>query len=305
MFQNLIKIKLQQKIVSHLKLKTFLLLMKGLIIGVVLVIPGGSAGTMAWIMRLYTPLIDFLNTFSEVIFRKKQIKDLLQYFSHLLPVFIGILSGFFIAVYFMIYFIKAYSIITYALFSGIIIASIPFLFKQMKKSYGHFILFIFSSVFVFSMSFFHSIAVEGYLWLLFSVYIAVAAMLLPGISGSYILVLMGSYVAFLESFTSPSLNSIGVILVIVLSIFTFSKWIQYSLKNHKYIMMSFLTGMTLGGGIGIFPFKIIKENHSGGFSSIVFFFLGALLYLVIQKGGQFLAVKKSKINFINAHEKLK
>ncbi len=174
--------------------QSWVLFLKGSLIGMALVIPGVSAGTMALITGLYSSLIHALSSLkiSILINRKEFLKNWYT-FSYLIPALIGSVFGFYIIIQWMTFFINEYPLQTYCLFSGIILSSIPFLYRQIKISklgIGLFILFAFLT---FCFSFFQSVFFSGYFWLFLSVYLAIGAMFLPGVSGSYILVVMGTY----------------------------------------------------------------------------------------------------------------
>ena len=120
-----------------------------------LAIPGVSAGTMALITGLYTSIIHVLSsiTISSLI-RKTSFRNLWLAHSGLVYVFLGSLAGLYWAVQWMVFFVQTYPLQMYSLFSGVILASIPFLYQQMKRNKMGLGVFLISAVFTFGLSFF-------------------------------------------------------------------------------------------------------------------------------------------------------
>ena len=267
--QNYGKSKVQNKAVS---------LFKGILLGIALIIPGISAGTMALITGLYSPLISFLSKIPG-IFSKKQFLKFCKNFFQLLPVFIGVFLGLALSIHWAASLIAKFPILSYSFFSGIILASIPLLLKKTKINFRNMWILYLSALGSFILSYFDPIFVSSQLWIFLSVYLAVLAMLLPGASGSYILILMGTYsevLALLKNFSEKSLIILGAAL---LSLLSCSKWIQYLLNKHKNHTMISLTGLTLGGGMGIFPLKSAVQFQQSALGSFSLLFAGAFLVL--------------------------
>ena len=260
-----------------------ILFLKGGLIGMALAIPGVSAGTMALITGLYTPIIHVLSSITiSSLTRKTSFRNLWLAHSGLVYVFLGSLAGLYWAVQWMMFFVKTYPLQMYSLFSGIILASIPFLFQQMKRNKMGIGIFLISAVFTFGLSFFQSIFFQGYFWIFLSIYLAVGAMLLPGVSGSYILIIMGTYSHILEDVQSFSWKIFFYIITGALSLITVSKWIRYLLKHYPAMTLSCLTGMTLGGGAGIFPLKTPQQFIESGWSGFLFLTGGAVSVFLLQ-----------------------
>ena len=258
-----------------------ILFLKGGLIGIALAIPGISAGTMALITGLYTPIIHILSSISSFT-RKTSFTALWRSSSFLIYVFLGSLAGLYLAVQWMTFLIKTYPLQTYSLFSGIILASIPFLYQQMKRNSIGIGVFLISAILTFGLSFFQSIFFQGYFWIVLSIYLAVGAMLLPGVSGSYILIIMGVYSHVLEDIQRFSWKVIFYIITGALSLITVSKWIRHLLKHYPAMTLSCLTGMTLGGGAGIFPLKSSQQFIENGWAGFLFLAIGAISTFLLQ-----------------------
>ena len=142
-----------------------ILFLKGGLIGMALAIPGVSAGTMALITGLYTPIIHILSSITISSLTRKTLTALWRSYSDLVYVFIGSFVGLYLAVQWMVFFVKTYPLQMYSLFSGIILASIPFLYQQMKRNKMGLGVFLISAVFTFGLSFFQSFFFQGYFWI--------------------------------------------------------------------------------------------------------------------------------------------
>ncbi len=251
---------------------------KGILLGIALIIPGISAGTMALITGLYFPLISFLADSQSIIF-KKEFSKFYGLFLSLLPVFIGIFLGLALSVQWVYLFIEAFPILSYSFFTGVILASVPFLLKQTKINFYNMWILCLTTLLSFALSYLHPTAVSSPFWIFLSVYLAALAMLLPGASGSYILILMGTYSDVLERLNSLSLNAFLILFTAVLSLLSCSRWIQYLLNTHKNYTMISLTGLTLGGGMGVFPLKSTEQFQQSTLESFSLLFMGAFLVL--------------------------
>lgn len=238
--------------------------------GVADIVPGVSGGTIALITGIYERLVEAISQVSiylEELVKKRSIEEFKRdftriYLGFLLPLLIGIGFAFILLSRVIKFLLDAHTAMTYAFFFGLIIASVYFVAKTIK---GFNIKTVLFSIIGFAFAFFligfgvidqlgHSYAV-----LLFSGAIALCAMILPGISGSFILLLLGQYeymmdvlhnFEILKIFTFLSGGAIGLLL--------FSRLLNYLLKNHKSAIMAFLSGLMLGALR--LPYEKIAEN---------------------------------------------
>ena len=260
--------------------QTWILFWKGVLIGTAFIVPGVSGGTMALITGLYFPFILALSSFRPaLLFNRKEFLKFWNLFSYLIPALIGAIAGFLFFVQWLALSLKMHPVPMYCFFSGLVFSSMPFLIKEMNKEKSGWTVFICSSAVTFIVSFFTAGAggfSYGYVFLLLSVFLAVSAMLLPGVSGSYILILMGTYSMILNDLSVFSWRIVLYFLVGILSLTLVSRWIRLALEKHQQMIMSGLAGMAFGGGAGIFPIKSAKtlvENGLAGFTALVFAFV--------------------------------
>ena len=265
------------KVTPAQTLKMILLFFKGLLIGMAVILPGVSGGTMALITGLYSPIISALSSVRLLtFFKKKEFLAFWNPFSHLAFVFAGILIGFFIMVQWVSFFIYSYPLPAYSFFSGLILSSVFFLTPYFKKKWPELVIFILSLSLVFFVSFFDSLFFSGYFWIFFSVYLAVGAMLLPGVSGSYVLVIMGTYSIVLKELSDFSWLGLLFLITGGVSLLTCSRGLKYLLKHYLSWTMAGLMGMMLGGGTAVFPVKSISALKEHGLLAFSFLLIGAL-----------------------------
>ena len=87
---------------------------------------------------------------------------------------------------------------------------------------------------------------------------------MPGVSGSFVLLLMGKYFDVLEAVSSLNLPVIGAFAIgAIAGLLLFSRFLNYLLKNHHDTTMGFLTGLVIGSLWAIWPFKELHTLSSG------------------------------------------
>ncbi|KAB8137969.1 DUF368 domain-containing protein [Gracilibacillus oryzae] len=231
---------------------------RGLLMGASDVVPGVSGGTIAVVLGIYDRLIEAINGLFS--------KDFKKHLLFLIPLGIGVLSAIFILAGLIEWLFEHYPRPTQFAFLGLIIGVLPFLFNQSnaKKNFkvNHYVFILIGIAIVGSMVFFQTGEPEPvteftsatYLWLFGSGFIASAAMILPGISGSFLLLVIGSYTTIISSI--KNLNIVVILVVgigILLGILIMSKLIHYFLENFPYVTYAFVIGMVIGSVFVIFP----------------------------------------------------
>ena len=246
-----------------------LLFFKSIIIGVANIIPGVSGGTLAVMLNVYDPITEKIGNFF-LVDRKTKI----SYFFYLLVVLIGAGTGIFLFANIIKYSITNYPKITVTVFTLLILPSIPYIVKGLdykkKKNilafcYGAIIMIIFILL---GLKYGDKTAgavtiqlVEGVYFtkvylikLFFCGIVAAGAMIIPGISGSLLLIMLGEYynVVYLISSLTLSLKeksfTIFVPLIILalgicVGLVAFSKGINYLLKNYREFTLFFIEGI--------------------------------------------------------------
>jgi putative membrane protein len=247
----------------------FILFIKGMSMGIANVIPGVSGGTIALITGIYEDLINSLKSFDTKSLRLITSIDILGFIKHtnlyfLLAVFGGsIVSVFSIASLFK-YLFAEYPILIWAFFFGLIIASIYFVGKRISKwnTTTIFSLAIGTLVAI-SLSFMTPASENDNLFFVFICgIIGISGMMLPGLSGSFILILMGNY----ELLMVTAITELNILLLSVFflgsafGLMSFSHILSWVFKHYKNQTLALLTGFILGSLSIIWPWKEVAES---------------------------------------------
>ena len=241
------------------KLKNFLaIFLRGLFMGTADTMPGVSGGTIALITGIYERLIHSISKIN-FEFVKPLLKGHLQESKTILKkevdfeLFIPLILGIGLAILsmsrLMQFLLTNYITYTYAVFSGLILASAYIVYMEIDGfSVKNFIFGILGFVFAFIFVGLNPIqANHSLLIIFFSGFLAICAMILPGISGAFVLLLLGQYEYMINALNKFSITEIITFIVGAgLGIITFSRILDYLLKNHESITMSFLVGLMLG-----------------------------------------------------------
>ena len=222
------------------------------------IVPGVSGGTIALITGIYAHLIEAISKI-KFGFLKPLVKlDLKGFWSTLLdeidfkffiPLVLGIGIAFLTLAKVVTYCMDVHTALTYSFFLGLIIASAVILFKKLNNiNLKNIVFALIGAILTFIFVSLNPIAANHSLIVLFiSGMIAICAMILPGISGSFLLLLLGQYQYMLTALHELHFTEIIVFVVgALIGILGFSKILNYLLKNHEEITMAFLIGVKLG-----------------------------------------------------------
>ncbi len=246
--------------------------LKGLCMGVADIIPGVSGGTIAFITGIYEDLLAAIKSFDLTFF--KRVAQL-QFGSALSGVHVrflfSLLCGIGVAVIAMSrvmhHLMQTYPIPVWSFFFGLICASIVVVGGKIGKlNVGRLVALAVGAVAGFIVVGLIPVHTPETLWFLFfSGALAICAMILPGISGAFILLLLGKYEFITGALKQPfSGDNILVILVFaagcILGIMGFSRLLNYFLRNYHSITLAVLTGFMVGSLRKIWPFKDVLET---------------------------------------------
>lgn len=238
------------------------------------VIPGVSGGTIAFLTGIYDTLLDSIQKIRPVslqIWRKEGWKAFWKHIngSFLLVLVAGIGTSIFSLAKVFSFLLLNYPVPVWSFFFGLIMAGIVVMFKGIThKSVGVYLSFIMGT----AVSYYITIASPAQgpdaLWYLFLCgAIAICAMILPGISGSFILLLLGAYHTVLEAVSSLNFLIIGVFMGGALTgLISFSGLIKYLLDKYRNLAIALLTGFMAGSLNKVWPWKqvILTRTNSKG-----------------------------------------
>ena len=241
------------------KIKNFFaIFFRGLFMGTADIMPGVSGGTIALITGIYERLVHSISKIN-FHFLKPLLKGRFRESWNILleevdfKLFIPLLMGIGLAILtlsrLMSYLLTNYDAYTYAFFSGLIIASTYIVYSEIDGfSFKNLSFGIIGFVFAFIFVGLNPIEANHTLPILFfSGMLAICAMILPGISGAFILLLINQYEYMINALNSFSITEIVTfILGAFIGIMTFSRLLDYLLRHYEHLTMSFLVGLMLG-----------------------------------------------------------
>ena len=305
----------------------FIILIKGVCMGIADIVPGVSGGTIAIITGVYEELLKTINGLDFKILnelKKGNIKKIWKNYNlnFLLFLGVGILSSIIILSHFILIILNDYPVALWSLFLGLISSSIIFLFKSTTKlNFNSSKFLIPSQIYFLITGLFIALYVQtlsagntdiNSIYLFFCGMISITAMLLPGVSGAYILVLLGAYETMLITLKEISqlnsdyfMNFISFVLGALLSVKLFSKLLTWSYENHKDNTLFCLIGFMIGSLPTLWPWKYnidtnlflnklyVPENYLNNSEfreGVLFFILGISIVLILE----FISTKNEK-----------
>ena len=245
-----------------------ILILKGMGMGAADVVPGVSGGTIAFITGIYEELINSIksvNLNAIKLFFSGKFTEFWKAINgtFLLSVFIGIGISIFSLAKGLEYLLNHFPILVWAFFFGLIVASAVYVARTIKKwNLGTITAGIAGIAVAYFITIISPAEANTTYWFIFIAgSIAICAMILPGISGSFILVLLGMYKFILEAVGNLE---IAVILTFmagaVLGIIAFSNVLSWLLKKYHNITIAILAGFMVGSLNKVWPWKEVTET---------------------------------------------
>ena len=245
-----------------------LLAVKGMAMGAADVVPGVSGGTVAFITGIYNELLHSLKQIGPqalVVLYKEGFVSAWKHINgtFLVVLFSGILLSLKTLATVIIFCMDNYPLLVWAFFSGLIAASVVLLLKQqMKWGASQYIAFVTGVVFVVGVTLVKPAQLPGDLWIIFlGGFIAICAMILPGISGSFILLLLGLYPVFLQAIESLDLVALATITAgCACGLMVFSRFLSWLMDKYLNVTLALLTGFLVGSLKVTWPWKLVLET---------------------------------------------
>ena len=252
----------------------FMLFLKGMGMGAANVIPGVSGGTIALITGIFERLIDAIKSFDLTainLLLKFKIKD---FFKHTDLFFLAaVLSGAIVSVFSLAkllgFLFDNYPIYVWAFFFGLILASVYFVGKTVEKwTFSVFTTFVIGTGIAIALSVLSPATQnDSFLYLIICGVVAICSMILPGLSGSFVLILLGNYeLVMIQAVSNVEIRilfpvAIGTIGGLIL----FSHLLSWVYKKFKNETISILTGFILGSLAILWPWKneIYRYDEAG------------------------------------------
>ncbi len=245
--------------------------LKGMAMGMAEVIPGVSGGTIAFITGIYEKLLNSIKAVGpEAIaaFRQNGAAGAWQAINgtFLLTLLIGMAGGIVVGVFGITYLLETYPPAVWAFFFGLIVASAIYVGRQIE-SWGvkEVLALVAGTLFAYWITIIAP--AEGSTSLAFVFVcgvLAISALILPGISGSFILLLLGMYSYIISDTLKPALKTFASDKLLVLAVFTLgcltglmtvSRLLSWTFKHYRDLTLAILTGFMLGSLNKIWPWR--------------------------------------------------
>jgi len=248
--------------------QNLLLFLRGVAMGAVDLVPGVSAGTVALVTGIYPELVHSIKSFNLQAFKILKAQGLSAAWQYINGNFLVILvSGIMLSLFslatVMQFLLATYPLQLWSFFTGLIVASVVYLLRQHPiKRIDEVYLFSVGTVCAYAISVAPSIVIEGnYVSMFFAGSIALCAMILPGISGSFVLLLLGLYPVFISALANVE---IGLLVVFVLGgvcgLMLFSRLLSWLLDHYKNSVIATMCGFLVGSLSLIWPWKQVAPS---------------------------------------------
>jgi putative membrane protein len=248
--------------------KDYLVLyLKGISMGVADVIPGVSGGTIAFISGIYEELIGSIKSIDADAFgllRRLQIKSFWENINgnFLISVLLGIVTSLLTLARLMTYLLEHHPIPVWSFFFGLILVSSPLIMRDIKKwDLGTVLSGVVGIAIAYSITILSPTETPtNLLFIFFCGALAICAMILPGISGAFILLLIGKYEYMIKALIG---FDIPVIIVFAagcfLGLLGFSRFLSWILSHYRFPTLALLAGFMIGSLNKVWPWKEVTS----------------------------------------------
>lgn len=251
------------------------LVFKGMAMGMAEVVPGVSGGTIAFITGIYERLIFAIKSIDAELLRlvfKGKIAEAWKKIDGNFLVFLlgGMVLGIGVGVFAITWLLEHHPLLIWGFFFGLIIASCYVVGKDVDKwNISSIIFLVVGAVLVYYVTIAVPAAPSTALWFVFVCgAVAISALLLPGLSGSFILLLLGMYTYIIpkvKDIISGDLSGLMVIVVFALGcltgLLTFSRALTWAFKHHRNNTLAFLTGLMIGSLNKVWPWQEVVNTR--------------------------------------------
>ena len=251
----------------------FITMLKGMAMGIANVIPGVSGGTIALITGIFERLIDAIKSFNIKaikLFFSGKFKEFAKQIDlgFLVSLFLGIGLAIILVARLFDYLFHNYPVYIWAFFFGLILASVYFVGKTIDKWNASVIVtFLLGTTIAALFTFLSPANQNDNTWyLVLCGVVAICSMILPGLSGSFVLILMGNY----QLVAIEAINTFNMAVIIpvaigaIVGLIAFSHFLSWLFKKYKNQTLSALTGFIFGSLGIIWPWKSPIEQAFGG-----------------------------------------
>lgn len=257
--------------------QTIRLFLTGSAMGLADIVPGVSGGTVAFLLGIYEELIYSIKLISGEVLRllvKLKFKEAFQKipFTFLVPLGVGLMGAVLTFSHTIAELLKTHPDYLWSFFFGLVLASVWVVRKRVKTWDWHdYLALVALSIFTYILV--GAVPVEtprSYLAFFISGFIAICAMILPGISGSFLLVIMGKYEQILTALNQRDLPVILVFIAgCIIGLALFARVLSYLFAKHHDILIAGLMGFMIGSMRKVWPWKEILMTRVDSHGEIV------------------------------------
>ncbi len=244
--------------------------LKGIAMGAADAVPGVSGGTIAFISGIYEELISTISNVNLSLFKTLFSKGLKTFWQQangnfLTALLLGIVVSFVSFMRLAKYLLEYHPILIWSFFFGLIVASIYFVGKQITKwNIAVLVSLIIGACIAFYITTLPALANNDSSWFLFFAgAIAICAMILPGISGSFILIILGAYKTLSDALHDFDIKRIAIFTIgALVGLLSFSRVLKWLFKHHHNVTLALLTGFIFGSLNKVWPWKKTLTWHT-------------------------------------------
>ena len=241
------------------------------------IVPGVSGGTIAFITGIYEELLKSISSINFNTFKLLKDRDIISVWHGINGNFLTcILSGILFSVLSLSktisFLMKSYPVLVWSFFFGLILASSFIVGKTIRTwNFQKVISLIFGAYIAFSITRLSPVEnPESILYIFLSGAVAICAMVLPGVSGSFILLIMGSYTFILKALNELNLTALLVFSFgCLIGLLSFARLISKLFKSYRELTIAVLTGFLIGSIDKVWPWKIVVLTRVDSSGEIV------------------------------------
>lgn len=252
-------------------------MIKGVAMGAADVVPGVSGGTLAFILGIYERLLGAISAINLQAVKYLCRGRFRQLWAHidgtfLVCLFSGILLSIFSLASIVGWLLENRPVPVWAFFNGLILTALPLLLRAVNWNLLRTVFFFIGIGLAVSVGLLAPVQLEPASWMFFVAgAVAICAMILPGISGSFILLVSGMYTPVILAIRELQLGTLLLFLSgCIIGLLSFSHFLKWLLRRYHDATLALLTGVVVGAMYRLWPWQHANMMYSpGGYASVV------------------------------------